>query len=46
MLVRQIALPAYNIQTAVYAEHAIIVTHDVTLDASDIRCLKPILMCL
>lgn len=41
MLVRQIALPAYNVQTAVDAEHAIIVAHSVTLDASDIRCLKP-----
>lgn len=41
MLVRQVALPAYNVQTAVDAEHAIIVAHSVTLDASDIRCLKP-----
>jgi transposase len=41
MLVRQIALPAYNVQTAVDAEHAIIVAHSVTCDASDIRCLKP-----
>ncbi len=41
MLVRQMALPAYNVQTAVDAEHAIIVAHAVTLDASDIRCLKP-----
>jgi transposase len=41
MLVRQMALPAYNVQTAVDAEHAIIVAHSVTLDASDIRCLKP-----
>lgn len=41
MLLRQVALPAYNVQTAVDTEHAIIVTHDVTLDASDIRCLKP-----
>ena len=41
MLVRQMALPAYNVQTAVYAEHAIIVAHSVTLDASDSRCLKP-----
>jgi hypothetical protein len=41
MLVRQMALPAYNMQTAVDAEHAIIVAHSVTLDASDIRCLKP-----
>ncbi len=41
MLVRQIALPAYNVQTAVDAEHALIVAHAVVLDASDIRCLKP-----
>ncbi len=41
MLVRQMALPAYNVQTAVDAEHAIIVAHSVILDASDSRCLKP-----
>jgi transposase len=41
MLVRQTALPAYNVQTAVDAEHALIVAHSVVLDASDIRCLKP-----
>ena len=41
MLVRQQALPAYNIQTAVDTEHALIVTHAVVLDASDIRCLQP-----
>jgi transposase len=33
--------PAYNVQTAVDAEHAIIVTHAVTLDAADHRCLLP-----
>jgi transposase len=41
MLVRQQALPAYNVQTAVDTEHALIITHAVVLDASDIRCLKP-----
>jgi transposase len=41
MLMRQISLPAYNVQTAVDAEHALIVAHAVVLDASDIRCLKP-----
>ena len=41
MLVRQTALPAYNVQTAVDAQHALIVAHAVVLDASDIRCLKP-----
>src|SRR5271168_2026196 len=41
MLVRQTALPAYNVQTAVDTEHALIVAHAVVLDASDIRCLKP-----
>jgi transposase len=41
MLVRQTALPAYNVQTAVDAQHALIVTHAVVLDAADSRCLKP-----
>jgi Transposase DDE domain len=41
MLVRQTALPAYNVQTAVDSEHALIVAYAVVLDASDIRCLKP-----
>src|ERR1700720_4186169 len=41
MLVRQQALPAYNFQTAVDTEHALIVTHAVVPDASDIRCLRP-----
>ena len=41
MLVRQTSLPAYNVQTAVDAENALIVAHAVVLDASDIRCLKP-----
>jgi hypothetical protein len=41
MLVRQTALPAYNVQTAVDAERALIVAHAVILEASDIRCLKP-----
>ncbi len=41
MLMRQTSLPAYNVQTAVDAEHALIVAHSVVLDASDIRCLKP-----
>jgi hypothetical protein len=38
MLVRQQALPAYNVQTAVDTENALIVAHTVVLDASDIRC--------
>jgi Transposase domain (DUF772) len=33
--------PAYNVQTAVDAEHALIVTHAVTLDAADNRSLEP-----
>jgi len=41
MLVRQQALPAYNVQTAVDTEHALIVAHAVVPDASDIRCLRP-----
>jgi Transposase domain (DUF772) len=40
MLVRQQALPAYNVQTAVDTEQALIVAHAVVLDASDIRCLR------
>jgi transposase len=38
MLMRQTSLPAYNVQTAVDSEHALIVAHAVVLDASDIRC--------
>jgi transposase len=34
-------LPAYNVQTAVDAEHALIVAHAVTLDAADNRQLEP-----
>jgi transposase len=34
--------PAYNVQTAVDAEHALIVTHAVTLDAGDNRQLEPL----
>jgi transposase len=41
MLVRQTALPAYNVQTAIDTEHALVVAQAVILDASDIRCLKP-----
>lgn len=41
MLVRQQALPAYNVQTAVDTENALIVAHAVVLDASDLRCLRP-----
>jgi transposase len=33
--------PAYNVQTAVDAEHALIVTQAVTLDAADNRSLEP-----
>jgi transposase len=33
--------PAYNVQTAVDAEHALIVAHAVTLDAADNRQLEP-----
>ena len=33
--------PGYNVQTAVDAEHALLVTHAVTLDAADPRCLLP-----
>jgi transposase len=37
MLVRQTVLPAYNVQTAVDTEHALIVAHDVVLDAIKYR---------
>jgi transposase len=33
--------PAYNVQTAVDAEHAIIVAQEVTIEATDNRCLLP-----
>src|ERR1700682_624542 len=33
--------PAYNVQTAIDAEHALIVAHAITLDAGDNRCLEP-----
>jgi transposase len=33
--------PGYNVQTAVDAAHILIVTHTVTLDAADHRCLLP-----
>jgi len=35
-------VPAYNIQTAVDAEHALIVTHQVTTAANDSACLQPV----
>jgi hypothetical protein len=41
MFMRQNALPAYNVQTAVDTEHALIVAHAVVLDAADSRCLQP-----
>src|SRR5271163_4054971 len=41
MLMRQNTLPAYNVQTAVDAEHALIVAQTVVLDAADSRCLQP-----
>ena len=41
MLMRQNTLPAYNVQTVVDTEHALIVAHTVVLDAADSRCLRP-----
>ena len=41
MLMRQNTLPAYNVQTAVDTEHALIVAQAVVLDATDSRCLQP-----
>jgi transposase len=46
MLVRQTALPAYNVQTAVDAEHALIVAHAVVLDASAQRKDRYVLVVL
>lgn len=34
-------VPAYNVQTAVDAEHALIVVHEVTTEPTDNRCLHP-----
>lgn len=34
-------LPAYNVQTAVDAEHALIVAHQVTVEKNDKHCLLP-----
>jgi len=41
MLMGRNTLPAYNVQTAVDAEHALIVANTVVLDAADNRCLQP-----
>jgi transposase len=41
MLMRGATAPAYNVQTAVDAEHSVIVTHAVVLDAADNRQLQP-----
>ena len=41
MPVARTKAPAYNVQTAVDAEHALIVAHAVTLDAGDNRQLEP-----
>src|ERR1700731_750402 len=41
MLMRRNTLPAYNVQTAVDAEHSLIVAQTVVLDAADSRCLQP-----
>jgi transposase len=41
MRVARTTVPGYNVQTAVDAEHALILTHAVTLDAGDNRCLLP-----
>lgn len=35
------SVPAYNVQTAVDAEHALIVAQTVTTEATDTRCLAP-----
>jgi transposase len=41
MVVSGTKAPAYNVQTAVDAEHALIVTHAVTVHAADNRQLQP-----
>jgi len=41
MLMGRNTLPAYNMQSAVDSEHALIVAHEVALDAADNRCLLP-----
>jgi transposase len=41
MPVAQTKAPAYNVQTAVDAEHALIVAHGITQDAGDNRSLQP-----
>jgi hypothetical protein len=41
MPVAGIKAPAYNVQTAVDAEHALIVAHAITLEAGDNRQLQP-----
>jgi transposase len=41
MKIGSMIAPAYNVQTAVDAEHALIVTHAVVLDAADNRQLQP-----
>jgi transposase len=41
MRTRQGNVPAYNVQTAVDCEHAIVVAQQVTTDANDIGCLLP-----
>jgi transposase len=41
MLMRTNALPAYNVQTAVDAEQALIIASSAVLDAADNRCLQP-----
>jgi transposase len=41
MLMGRNTQPAYNVQSAVDAEHALIIAHDVVLDAADSRSLEP-----
>jgi transposase len=41
MVMGQHTQPAYNLQSAVDAEHALIIAHDVVLDAADNRSLEP-----
>jgi transposase len=41
MLMGRNTQPAYNMQSAVDAEHALIIAHEVVLDAADSRSLEP-----
>ena len=41
VVMRRSTQPAYNMQSAVDAEHALVIAHEVVLDAADSRSLEP-----